>query len=225
MRELRKDNYFTFENQDVKIEEWKIILSEYYSRKRKFTFKIHEAALLIIDMQDFFLNRKSHAFLPASEVIIEPIKKLKKLFNENNRIVVFTKYGLKSVSKQSSIMDEWWGDSLKINDPLAKIDKRFKIEDAVLLEKQTYDCFRDTKLYELLKENNCKQVVIAGVATHLCCETTARSAFCHNFEVFLPIDCLATYTEELHLNTLKAASHGFGIPVTSKELLERKSDG
>jgi isochorismate hydrolase len=217
--------YFSAENREAKIKEWKEILSEFYSSKKEFNFDIKQAALIIIDMQEFFLNAKSHAYLPASEVIIDPIKKLQKFFYENNRLVVFTKYGLVANSEDTSIMDKWWGDSLKIDNPLAKLDKRFEAKDAVVLEKSTYDCFKDTNLLDLLIENDCKQVVIAGVATHLCCETTARSAFCYDFEVFLPIDCLATYTEELHLNTLKAASHGFGIPITSKELLERKKDG
>ncbi|NHJ32089.1 MAG: isochorismatase family protein [Asgard group archaeon] len=224
VRVVKKDNYFNDENREEKIIEWKEILSRFYSSKREFNFDLQKAALLIVDMQEFFLNPKSHAYLPAVEVIIEPIQKLQKKFSENNRPVIFTKYGLKT-DTDSSIMDKWWGDSLKITDPLAKLDERFETKDAIILKKSTYDCFKNTNLYDLLQENNCKQLIIAGVATHLCCETTARSAFCYDFEVFLPIDCLATYTEELHLNTLKAASHGFGIPVTSNELLERRNNG
>jgi len=222
---VKKEKYFTKENREGKISEWKEILAQFYSSKREFNFDIQKAALLIVDMQDFFLNPKSHAYLPAVEAIIDPIKKLHNEFKKNNRLVIFTKYGLTTSSLESTIMDKWWGDSLKISDPLAKLDARFDVKNAIVLEKSTYDCFKDTSLLDLLVENNCKQIVIAGVATHLCCETTARSAFCFDFEVFLPIDCLATYTEELHLNTLKAASHGFGIPVTSNELLERKNDG
>lgn len=225
VRVVKKEKYFTLENRETKISEWKEILAQFYSSKRGFNFNIQKAALLIVDMQEFFLNPKSHAYLPAAEVIIEPIKRLQNEFKKNNRIVIFTKYGLEAKSKDPSIMDKWWGDSLKITDPLAKIDPRFELKDAVVLEKTTYDCFKDTTLYNLLVENNCKQIIIAGVATHLCCETTARSAFCNDFEVFLPIDSLASYTEELHLNTLKAASHGFGIPITSNELLESINNG
>jgi len=225
VRVVKKEKYFTQENRERKISEWKKILSQFYSSKREFNFNMQKAALLIVDMQDFFLNPKSHAYLPAVEVIIESIKKLQNEFKKNDRLVIFTKYGLKTNAEELTIMDKWWGDSLKISDPLAKIDARFEIKDEIVLEKSTYDCFKDTSLHDLLVKSNCKQIVIAGVATHLCCETTARSAFCYDFEVFLPIDCLATYTEELHLNTLKAASHGFGIPVTSNELLERKNDG
>ena len=225
VRVVKKEKYITIENREAKISEWKEILSQFYSLKREFTFDIQKAALIIVDMQEFFLNPESHAYLPAAEAIIEPIKKLQNEFIKNKRLVVFTKYGLKADSEESTIMDRWWGDSLKISNPLAKIDSRFETKEIVVLEKNTYDCFKDTSLYNILVENNCEQIIIAGVATHLCCETTARSAFCYNFEVFLPIDCLATYTEELHLNTLKAASHGFGVPVTSNELLERKNNG
>ena len=134
---MKKNKYFTTENREAKISEWKEILSEFYSSKRKFSFDIQEAALLIIDMQEFFLNPQSHAYLPAAEAIIEPIKKLQKFFNEENRLVVFTKYGLETNSEETSIMDKWWGDSLKNTDPLTKLDSRFETKGAIVLEKST----------------------------------------------------------------------------------------
>ena len=55
--------------------------------------------------------------------------------------------------------------------------------------------------------------------THLCCETTARDAFMNNFEVFFVVDGTATYTEDLHVGTIRAISHGFGMCVSSEEIL------
>ena len=119
-----------------------------------------------------------------------------------------------------NVMLRWWNGSLYIDDPLAKIAENFDTKKATIISKSTYDVFNGTNLLNILRNSGYTQIVITGVATHLCCETTARSAFCHNFDVFLPIDCLATYTEELHINSLKAAAHGFGIPTTSQEILE-----
>jgi isochorismate hydrolase len=55
--------------------------------------------------------------------------------------------------------------------------------------------------------------------THLCCETTARSAFIHGFEVFFTIDGTATYTEAHHRATLLNLANGFATPVLVAELL------
>ncbi len=63
VRAVKKDNYFTDENREAKILEWKEVLVDFYSSKKEFTFDIQKAALLIIDMQEFFLNTKSHAYL------------------------------------------------------------------------------------------------------------------------------------------------------------------
>jgi isochorismate hydrolase len=55
--------------------------------------------------------------------------------------------------------------------------------------------------------------------THLCCETTARSAFVRGFEVFFTIDGTATYNQGFHLGTLVNLSHGFATPVLASEIL------
>jgi len=67
-------------------------------------------------------------------------------------------------------------------------------------------------------------VVICGVMTHLCCETTARSAFMRGFEVFFTVDGTATYTEAFHRASLLNLSHGFAVPVLVENILE-KLDG
>jgi isochorismate hydrolase len=55
--------------------------------------------------------------------------------------------------------------------------------------------------------------------THLCCETSARSAFMRGFEVFFPIDGTATYNRDFHLATLRNLAHGFATMTTVRELL------
>ena len=70
-----------------------------------------------------------------------------------------------------------------------------------------------------LQRKKVKQVVITGVLTHLCCETTARSAFMRGFEVFFTIDATATYNKDFHISTLLNLSHGFALPVLTQEVL------
>jgi isochorismate hydrolase len=55
--------------------------------------------------------------------------------------------------------------------------------------------------------------------THLCCETTARSAFVQGYNVFFPIDGTATYNEEFHFATLTNLAHGFANIVLIENLL------
>jgi len=57
--------------------------------------------------------------------------------------------------------------------------------------------------------------------THLCCETTARSAFMSGFDVFFTVDGTATYNKTFHLSTLINLAHGFAIPITTKEVIQK----
>jgi isochorismate hydrolase len=173
-------------------------------------------------MQEYFLNPTSHAYLPAAEAIIEPIKRLQSEFEKRNNEVFFFQYGLKPNSDDTSMMKRWWKGVLTTEDEMYKISPKFDLTNAHVIKKELYDAFVGTDLAIALDKLGYDKIVITGVATHLCCESTARSAFDHEFEVYLPIDCLATYNEEMHLNSLKAASHGFGIPITSDEILESK---
>ncbi len=222
---MKKDNYFTIENRAAKTAEWQDILSNYYSKNKNFQFTIENSALLIIDMQEYFLNPSSHAYLPAAEAIIDPIKKLQQEFEKRENPVFFTRYGLDPETSKTSIMHRWWKGSLSTEDPMFAISSKFEVKEEFVYEKDTYDTFLGTNLAFLLDKMGYTSLVITGVTTHLCCENTARSAFNYGFEVYLPVDCMASYTEELHLSTLKAASHGFGIPITSNEILELMNDG
>jgi bifunctional isochorismate lyase/aryl carrier protein len=89
-----------------------------------------------------------------------------------------------------------------------------------LNQKSQYDAFYQTSLEEMLHAKGVTQVVICGVMTHLCCETTARSAFIRGFEVFFPVDGTATYNLAYHKASLLNLAHGFASLVLMKDILE-----
>ena len=217
---MLKEDYFTAKNRKEKISIWQEILSNYYSSKRNFKFNMQHTALLILDMQEYFLNPKSHAYIPSSKTIIEPILKVKQIFRNKSNAIYYTQYGLEPNNNEESIVRRWWKGSLKKTDSFFKIPPKMKAENEIILVKSTYDAFINTNLAEALDTLGYKKIVITGVTTHLCCESTARTAFELGFEVYLPIDCLATFNEDLHISSLKVSSHGFAIPITSNEILE-----
>jgi isochorismate hydrolase len=87
--------------------------------------------------------------------------------------------------------------------------------------KHQYDAFHKTDLHELLISHGIKQLAIAGVMTHLCCETTARSAFVQGYEVFFLVDGTATYNRAFHQASLQNIAHGFGLPVLVNEIINK----
>ncbi|OMO94063.1 Isochorismatase-like protein [Corchorus capsularis] len=90
-----------------------------------------------------------------------------------------------------------------------------------VVEKNTYSAFQNTGLREMLVERGLEEVIITGVMTNLCCETTARDAFVKGFRVFFSTDATATSEVELHEATLKNITCGFAYLVDCKRLQRR----
>ena len=176
-------------------------------------------ALLILDMQGFFLDESSHAHIPSALAIIPKVKSLMTAFLNNKLPVILTRH--LNTKKDANLMDKWWRDLITEENPLSEITPEFKYPDAIVIKKTQYDAFYRTSLEDMLRKNGITQIVIAGVMTHLCCETTARSAFVRGFEVFFTIDGTATYNEDFHRATLLNLSHGFAIPVLCEEINEQ----
>lgn len=70
-------------------------------------------------------------------------------------------------------------------------------------------------------------VIITGVMTNLCCESTARDAYFRDYRVFFVMDGTGTVDEELHLATLKNLAFGFAYVTDTEQIsrsVTRKSD-
>ncbi len=212
-----KELYFTFENLDKKSSELLDNLSS-FRKRHNIDFLPERSALLVLDMQKYFLDEKSHAFIPSASAIIPGIKTLMDAFLRNNLLVILTRHI--STKNDQGTMNLWWNDLIREKDNLSEIIPELNNSDATIINKHQYDAFYQTSLEGLLKERKVKHLVITGVMTHLCCETTARSAFIRDFIVFFPVDGTATYNESFHKSSLINLSHGFSIPVLCKELIE-----
>lgn len=198
------------EGSDEKAKSWMRSID----RKRKWRGGWGDAALLILDMQDFFLAPKSHAYMPSGRTALSKILELVK---KTNFTVFLTRHV--NTMDEENLMNAWWRDV--INGPMSHISSQLNEVKGEIINKSHYSAFHDTELEDLLKKKGIDTVIISGVMTDLCCETTARDAFMRGFKVVFLADCTATETEERHLCTLKSISRAFGEVVTSKELMSR----
>ena len=70
--------------------------------------------------------------------------------------------------------------------------------DDLVVDKVRFDAFQWTSLEPLLRGLHVTALMICGVVTNICVETTARSAFMRDFPVTLLADCCAAKTRRLH---------------------------
>lgn len=176
-----------------------------------------KVALLILDMQKYFFDPKSHAFIPSGPAIIPFIKNLVNYFTTMQQPIIFTKHV--NDPDTAGMMGTWWRKLIDRNSPTSELIDELDVTKGILISKEQYDAFWNTDLHSLLKAKGVEQVIITGVMTHLCCESTARTAFIRNYQVFFVVDGTATYNQELHEASLLNLSHGFVKPVLCNEVL------
>jgi ureidoacrylate peracid hydrolase len=93
-----------------------------------------------------------------------------------------------------------------------------------LVIKHRYSAFINTDLNTVLKARNIQSVLVCGVATNVCVETTARDGYMYDYYVTMIDDCSAAYEAKLHLGTLENIRRHFGLVASSQEIIDSWHD-
>jgi isochorismate hydrolase len=175
-------------------------------------------ALCIVDMQRYFVDPKGTAYHAASKAIIGRVDLLKERFVRAGLPVIFTQHG-HSRREEKHPLYRWWSEDIIVGTEDHEIDPRLEVTRGCrVVRKDQYSAFRSEEFRRLIRKERIGALVIAGVMTNLCCETTARDAFMENLDVYLLADGTAALTEEMHLGTLRNIAYGFGYITTCKEV-------
>lgn len=144
-------------------------------------------ALIIIDVQnDYFKNGKME--LDHPEKALENINRLENKFIELNLPIIYIQHI--NYRKNATFFSH--------NTPGVKLHDRLKSkENSIIIEKHFPNSFKGTSLLETLQSLNVEQVVITGMMTHMCVDSTTRAASELNYNPILIPD--ATSTRNLHL--------------------------
>ncbi|GAC1325054.1 MAG: cysteine hydrolase [Chloroflexota bacterium] len=86
--------------------------------------------------------------------------------------------------------------------------------------KHRYSAFVDTDLELILRSRGIKSVILTGVATNVCVESTARDAYMRDYYVTFVDDCSAAYDADKHAATLRNMDDHFGVVTTSDAIME-----
>jgi isochorismate hydrolase len=211
-----KELYFTDNNIGIEASDIYDSIKK-YSRHIDWKPDISQSALIVLDMQKYFFDPSSHAFIPSAMAIIKNVVYLCDLFSKQNRPMIFTAHI--DNPEESPLFNHWWKGRIEQSSEQASIIHQligFKHHPVI---KNNYDAFLGTNLEEVLKNYKVKDLIITGVMTHLCCDTTIRSAFMKNFRCFFPVDATADYNRLFHLSGFINLSHGYTVPMLTKQIL------
>ncbi|MEW5936218.1 MAG: isochorismatase family cysteine hydrolase [Candidatus Thermoplasmatota archaeon] len=179
-------------------------------------------ALLVIDMQRYFLDPEAPAYHESAQHVIFKVQALIDAFEDKGLPIFATRYA----SSDNDPTVRWWGERLEAESEWAALDPRMRLPaGTVVLSKHLYGTFFCTDIDRRLRALGARSVVICGVMTDLCCETTAREAFHHGYDVYFVADGTATSNERLHVAALATLAHGFAYIVSTEDLLRMIGGG
>ena len=188
------------------------------------------AALLVVDVQNDFVSPKGSAAQRGDDVSAARamVPRLIRLIDEARRVsltVIYIKTThsewtdtpswiyRKSQEKALSTCREgtWGAEFYEGISPLP--------QERVVI-KHRYSAFINTDLNTVLRAKGIESVLVTGVATNVCVETTARDAYMYDYYVTMVSDCAAAYDPKLHESTLENIRHHFGAVASSDEIIQ-----
>jgi nicotinamidase-related amidase len=189
-------------------------------------------ALLIIDMQkdfcvDGFAAARAGRPLAAAQSIIPTIVALREAARHAGVLVCHV--GFWTLPDHGSDSGPWLAqrrratyasDRLCIagSEGAAFIDELRPQDDEIVVHKQRYSAFKGTNLDLVLRARGLETVVLSGVSTNVCVESTARDAFETDHYVCVCEDAVASWDGELHRATLRTVDARFGILATAQDI-------
>ena len=90
--------------------------------------------------------------------------------------------------------------------------------DEPVMMKQRYSCFAGTSFEQYLHARDIRSLIVIGVNTNVCVESTVREGFMNDYYIVLVRDGTAAYSNEEHEMTVRNIDRFFGEISTIEEL-------
>jgi ureidoacrylate peracid hydrolase len=190
----------------------------------------HDVALLVVDMQNGFLHPDGSTAqalepLPRGPEVIAACSSLTAAAREQEVPVLFTRHRWRDLAldvpdrirrlyppgMQPLIQGTWDAEIL---------DELRPAKGDIVIDKSRFDAFLNTDLDLLLRSLGTRRLLVCGVLTHICVETTVRSAAQRDYEAFVAADATGA-PEPLHSASLTCMERVFAQVGEGRAMLTR----
>lgn len=199
-------------------------------RGRRYAFETIDpikTALCVIDVTNAFLKGT-----PTTASIIDPIDRIAGALREAGGTIAWVRPA--PMDTNDPLLKALWGHQHHTN----IADQTTGYENDLVeglkpdptdlhVQKNTYSAFFPgaSPLPDLLAERGIDTVIITGVLTNICCESSARDAFTRGYKVIMPPDACAARTDAEHQAALYNVLRGFGDVRAVESLLTAVAEG
>ena len=206
-----------------------------------FEFIPKQCALLIIDMQCDFLKPDGFGAMLGNDVVqlhrvIEPNQKLLAAWRNAGLQVIYTREGHRSDLSDLPLTKKVRGRNkicIGAVGPMGRILVRgepghdiiselYPLPGEPIIDKPGKGAFYATDLHAILQNHNIKQLIVTGVTTEVCVNTTVREANDRGYDCLVLEDCVGSYFPKFQvaaLEMIKAQGGIFGWVSQSDKVL------
>lgn len=191
-------------------------------------------ALLVVDMQNVFVDAASPLCVPSAVGIVANVNRLADGFRQHAATVIWLRSTFSERGRSS------WPLYFETMAPAASgvgLRELFfagsqghafwpglhRREGDLIVDKDRFSGFSPgaSTLETILAERRIASLVIAGTLTNVCCESTMRDAMMRDFRCVLVSDANAAQSDQEHVAALENAARYFGDVAVTDDVLER----
>jgi ureidoacrylate peracid hydrolase len=185
-----------------------------------------KAAILVVDVQNDFCHPDGSAGKAGSDTTaaMAMLPRLQALLDAARRVgtkVIF----IQTIHTEETDSASWigrhdvprltcrkdtWGAEFTLVAPRA---------GEAVVNKHRYSAFIHTRLESVLHTFRTETLLLTGVATNVCVESTARDGFMLDYNLVFVGDCSASYDPALHAGTLENMRRHFGVVANHDEIV------
>jgi len=187
-----------------------------------------KAVLVVVDVQNDFCRPEGalgKAGAPTADAMamIPTLQRLLDAARASGTPVVW----LQTIHEDATDSDPWRGRSLNASFDICRKDT-WGIEftdvaplpDEPVVIKHRYSGFVNTRLDSVLRTLRAQTLIMTGVSTNVCVESTARHGYMIDYNIVFVEDCCAAYSRAEHDGAITNMRYHFGTVVTADTLIE-----
>lgn len=190
-----------------------------------------DTALVVIDMQNGFCHAEGSFAQMGFDVspLQTAVPGCRELIDGAHAArvpVIFTRYVYQPGYLDAGLLPNELFPAIKEHSSLAAgswdaeiLEKLSPSGHDVIIDKSRYSGFYGTRLEPVLTSLGVRSLVICGVTTNMCVETTARDASQRDYRTYVVEDATGEFDAHRHQHALEAIGFGFGWVVPRAEVL------
>lgn len=193
---------------------------------------VRDTALILVNMQNGFCKAggtfdRAGVSIDGAAKTIDPCVRLVEAARSRQIPIIFTQAWFRPDGADvgfsvGEIMQRRTSDELIAADSWdAEIvgELRPQVQDFVV-RKFRFSPFHGSGMEPLLSTLHVRDLVICGLSTSICVESTVRDASARDFRVFVPKDAVAEYEWSMHVASLRVMEYCFAYVISTEEVVE-----